>query len=331
MVSVFRFCLTFALVLIPLNAIIVLAQQCSPHNPLPVRVQGQVRFSVGGQPTEHVLIRLETFHGGVLNELVTDKTGKYQFTGLEPEYYVVTVHLVGYIDQRREVDLCTANSAYELFQLVPDKSLSAGQVLHPARVINAKIPTEAMREFEKGEAGLAKGKGGTDLQDALRHWESAVRIYPEFLEAQLRVGTAYLDLKQWDKAETALRRAIEINPSAGNAWFALGELYLQQGRLNDGEKALRQGLTVENRSWQGHFALGRLYLEKHETLQAARQIALALQLNPNLADAHLLAGNIFLNAGKREDAVAEYNEYLRLAPNGPYSNQVRDMVKKLKR
>ena len=305
-------------------------QQNSRKDSMPRTVRGQVRFARGGNPAEHVTVRLERFHGGVWAEVVTDATGKYQFSGMTPDMYVLAIRLPGHVEQRREVDLLSTTNAYELFQLVADRSSSTGNSTPPTRVINASVPAEAAREFERGEAALARGSAETNLQDAVRHWEKAVSIYPAFMEAHLRLGTAYMDLKQWDKAEATLRRVIQIDPKTANAWFALGELYMQQKRIDDAEKALREGLAVENRSWQGHFALGRLYLGKGETVKAARQIALTIQLNPNLAEAHLLAGNIFLHAGNREYALAEYQDYLRLAPDGEYATQVRKTLQKLR-
>jgi len=325
---VVRFCL--GIVSLAVLALPAAGQQTSRTNSMPRALHGQVRFAQGASPAPHVIVRLERFHGGVWGEVVTDATGKYDFSGMSPEIYIVTVRLPGYLEQRREVDLQSVNSSYELFQLVADRSSSTDNSTTAAKVVNANLPAEATREFDKGESALARGGGEANLQEAVRHWEKAVGIYPAFLEAHLRLGTAYMDLKQWDKAEAALRRAIEIDPKTANAWFALGELYIQQKRTDDAERALREGLAVENRSWQGHFALGRLYLGKRETVKAARQIALTIQLNPNLADAHLLAGNIFLHAGNREYALAEYQDYLRLAPNGEYAAQVRQTLQKLR-
>jgi Tfp pilus assembly protein PilF len=314
----------FATALLPAQG-----QQPRPTSSLPVTVHGQIRFAQGGAPVMNALVRIENFHGGVEGELMTDTTGKYQFSSLRADLYVLTIHLPGYIDQRREVDLRTVRSAYELFQLVADKSASAATPPPATGVVNVNIPTEAAKEFEKGVTALAGG-GNANLEDAIRHWEKAVSIYSKFAEAELRLGTAYMDLKQWDKAEAALRRVLEIDPKTANAFFALGELYRQKKQTTAAEKALRDGLALDNYSWRGHFALGRLYLSNGETLKAARQIALTIQLNPSLAEAHLLAGNILLRAGKREDALAEFQEYLRLAPEGEYATQARDMAEKLK-
>ena len=139
-----------------------------------------------------------------------------------------------------------------------------------------------------------------------------------------------MDLGEWEKAEEALNRALEIDPKTVNTLFAIAELNLQRKNYVEAERFLIEGLNIENRSWQGHFMLGRLYWSKDEIVKAGRQVALALQLNPNFAEAHMLGANILLRAGKREDALLEFEEYLRLAPKGAYVAQARKAVQKLK-
>jgi hypothetical protein len=60
-------------------------------------------------------------------------------------------------------------------------------------------------------------------------------------------------------------------------------------------------------------------------------VAIALQLNPNFAEAHLLAGNIFLRARKPAEAQSEFEEYLRLAPNGQYAGPTKEILQKIKK
>jgi Flp pilus assembly protein TadD len=301
-----------------------LGQQIGPTGVLG-SVRGQVRFAVGGEPAERVLVRLEKFGGGVVAEVMTDRTGKFDFEQLQREHYEVTTRLAGFLDQSRDVDLTTTTTDYILFRLVEDKS--APPTVLPPKLVDASVPDEARKEYEKGSDLVMSGKG---VEEGVRHLTNAVRIYPKFFEAELVLGTSYMDLRQWDKAEQALRSAAEINPNSPATFFALGELYLQQKRYDEAEKPLRAGLGLDNHSWQGHFGLARVYWAKDDVSKAAQQTAITLQLNPNFADAHLLAGNIWLRAGRRAEAVPEFEEYLRLSPNGQFAAQARDSVQKIK-
>ncbi len=303
--------------------------QGSRTRSLPVTVHGQIRYAHGGVPAENVLVRLERFSGGMEAETVTDRTGKFQFSGMPPGVYLLKVHLPGFHDEQREIDLQTTPSDYVLFQLLPEEVRSSNTSAQPTKLVDANVPPRAQKEFEKADQILHRSRKER-LNECVAHLETAISIYPRFLEAQLKLGTTYMDLGEWDRAEEALNRALQIDPKVANTHLALGELKFQRKNYVEAEKYLIEGLKLENRSWQGHLILGRLYWSRNEIVKAGRQVALALQLNPNFAEAHLLGANILLRAGKREDASFEFEEYLRLAPKGPYATQAREAVQKLK-
>jgi tetratricopeptide (TPR) repeat protein len=151
-----------------------------------------------------------------------------------------------------------------------------------------------------------------------------------------------MDLQQWDKAEQALRRALEINQKTANAYFALGETYSRQQKYAEAEKALRAGLAVEDRSYQGHFALARVYWDEAAALKDEAQVrgalerayqetGRAIELNPNLAGAHLLRGKLLLRVPRAQEALAEFQEYLRLEPKGKTAEQTRALVERIKK
>ena len=138
-----------------------------------------------------------------------------------------------------------------------------------------------------------------------------------------------MDLKEWEKAEKILQRAVEIKPQNATAMIYLGEVYWRQKRNADAEQTLREGLKLDQKSWHGHFTLGRLYWDMGEVAKAGGPIGMTLQLKPELAEAHLLAGNILLRVNQRERALVEYREYLRLAPKGEFVGQVQELVRKV--
>lgn len=313
-----RFSVVITLLLITHS---VLAQ--SP-NKATAEVHGQIRFASGGAHAENVLVRLERFDGGVVAQMVTDRTGKFRFAGLQRIQYVLTVRSQGHKEERRQVDLQTITSDYLFLQLVADKQPTATEY---TALIDAKVPAEARKEFEQAQEALLKSK---KIQDGIRHLEKAIDIYPAFIEAQLLLGSAYMEDHQWKKAEQTLTRALEITQKKAVALFALGEVYRRQKRYAEAEKMLREGIRLEGRSPQGYFELGRVYWDKGEIEKAGPQVGRAIQLKPDFAEAHLLAGNILLRAKQPENALVEFEVYLRLAPDAEFSGQAREVVQKIK-
>src|SRR5262249_52340343 len=167
-------------------------------------------------------------------------------------------------------------------------------------------------------------------------------IYPKFVEARLKLGTGYMDLEEWDKAEQALLATVEVDPKAFNAFFALSEIYLRENKISDAEKVLIKGLAIQDTSYLGHLNLARVYWEKAREIKDLAQarpaleksyeeVKRALTFDPNLAGAHLLKGNLLLRVGRAGDAVNEFNEYLRLDPNGPFAGETRTLLDKIKK
>ncbi|MBZ5499449.1 MAG: tetratricopeptide repeat protein [Acidobacteriia bacterium] len=305
------------------------AQEQKYPRGLQITIQGEVRYAQGGRAAENVLVRLEYLSGGMAGQVRTDRTGKFSFAGITQSLYRVTVSTVGYQPATQDVDLTTSPNAHIILTLAPDKPVQENRVSQNTdSMIDSKVPIEARDEYEKGRATLLDG---SDPANGIQHLENAVKIYPGFLQAQLLLGTAYLDLHQMDKAESALKRVLEMNPKAGPALLALGEVYLETKRFPEAEKALQQGLQWDNASWQGHLAMGRLYLDTGDAAKAGPEIGRALQLKPDNAETYLYAGNLLLKANKAEDALQMFSQYLHLAPKGQYAAETQKVVEKIKK
>jgi len=303
-----------------------------------VEIHGQVRFAEGGAPAANVVVRLESNEGGgYITEAFTDRLGKFSFTGIPPAMYSVRVRQTGYRDAQQNVDLLTMSSGLVLLQLLRDASASTTASVTGS--INANVPPAAQKEFDKGVAALAEGNKDK-IGTAVHYFEKAVSLYPQFVEARLKLGTAYMDLEQWDKAEKALLGTIEVDPKAFNALFALSEIYLRENKFAEAEKVLVQGLAIQDASYLGHLNLARVYWDKARAVKdlaqarpalekAYEEVKRALVLNPDLAGAHLLKGNLLLRVSRAADAVAEFNTYLRLEPNGPFAAETRALIEKI--
>ena len=316
-----------------------LAQVQNSPTATTVEINGQVRFAEGGAPAENVVVRLESYDsGGSVSEAFTDRLGKFRFTGLPAAQYSVRVHHSGYRDAQQNVDMTTQSRGLVFLQLVRDVPLTSKTVNGS---VDANVPAAAQKEFDKGVSALAGG-GKEKTATAARCFEKAIAIYPQFVEARLKLGTAYMDLEEWDKAEQALLATIEVDARAFNALFALSEIYLRRNKIDEAEKVLVKGLAIEDQSYLGHLNLARVYWEKARQIKdlaqakpalekAYEEVKRALSLNPDLAGAHLLKGNLLLRVSRTADALVEFAEYLRLEPNGPLANETRALIEKIRK
>jgi tetratricopeptide (TPR) repeat protein len=300
------------------------------------QIQGQVRFSDSGQPVLNALVECDGTGGN--SQQFTSRDGRFYFR-VSPGHYTVSIRMAGYKQEQQSVDLLDyGSSEYMFFRLKPDAPV-AKPITHST--VFADVPPEAQAEFDKAEAALANDKKES-MAEGVRHLEKALAIYPKFLQAELRLGAVLMDMGQWDKAELALRKTVEIDPKAANAYFALGELYRQQKKYEEAEKVLQQGLATEPKSARAHLTLARIYWDKVAGVKDEAQwrppleksyeeVKQALALDANLAAAHLLKGNLLFKVRRAEDALKEFEEYLRLDPKGQFAEQTRALVEKIKK
>jgi len=180
--------------------------------------------------------------------------------------------------------------------------------------------------LEKRKELLSKG---TDVGKSIQLFKKAVAAYPSYSEAYLLMGVAYGRQNRWSGASTALNRGIGINPKYTAAYLTLGAFDNQQNKFADAEKPLVKAIDLNSDSADAQLELARAYLGLGRWQDADPHAAKAVELRPENADGHLILGNILLRKRDGPGALREYKESLRLAPNGPLSEPIRQMVAKL--
>ena len=213
-----------------------------------VEIAGQVRVSGETRGARNISVRLERFGGGIVDQMMTDDIGKFRFQGLPRGIYVIVISADGYNSAQQQVDLQVILRGYVVFDLVPAQR--AAEL--PAMILDARVPLEAQKEFELGRAALAI----KDTKVALAHLEKATTLYADFYEAQLLLGTTYINERRWKDAEAALKNALRAKPGSTAALFALGELYRREKRYAEAEKVLEEGLVSGRRRMAGLFHFG---------------------------------------------------------------------------
>jgi tetratricopeptide (TPR) repeat protein len=100
--------------------------------------------------------------------------------------------------------------------------------------------SDPVKLFERAQNAHAKG----DLERALALYEEAIKLRPEFPEAEYQRGAALVALKRPAEAEIAFRRAIELRKDWALPLSALGSLLSRSEKDKDAEPLLRRALQL---------------------------------------------------------------------------------------
>jgi tetratricopeptide (TPR) repeat protein len=299
------------------------------------RIFGEVRIQRGDFPPQPVLVSLQ-FRGSTIGSVYTDGQGRFGFYDLSANPYHVVVSDDDYdsVDDLVNLDPVTNSNVFVSIVLNPKqkaKPAATGGVggsnpyVISAADYNKKFPKKAVKEFDKAVEADRDGDRGA----AIAHYEKALAIAPDYYPACNNLGSAYVANRQFDRAETMFRKAVELNQSDPQAYFNLANVYMLTGRYNDASPLIDEGLKRRADSAFGYFLRGSLYCRTGELDQAEKNLRTALQLDPTMSQAYLQLVNLYIQQKRNADAITELQAYLHAFPDAEYSAKARDVLKRL--
>ena len=147
---------------------------------------------------------------------------------------------------------------------------------------------------------------------------------PTYYEAYAQIGVADYRLARFPEAEKVLRKSIEISTEKyPDAFFLLAQMLNDQQRFSEAEPLARQSLAAGDSSWHGHFELARALVGLKRGPEAEASAIQARDLKPDNAQVYLVLANVHLQEQKFPSVVQDFDEYLKLAPDAPGSDQIR--------
>src|SRR5262244_1070496 len=125
---------------------------------------------------------------------------------------------------------------------------------------------DPIKLFERGQNAHARG----DLQAALSFYEQAIKLRPEFPEAEFQRGSALIALNRPAEAEPAFRRAIELRKDWSLPYSSLGVLLLRGNRAKEAEPLLQQAIKIDAHNTAALRGLAEVRLQAGDAKEAAR-------------------------------------------------------------
>jgi tetratricopeptide (TPR) repeat protein len=129
---------------------------------------------------------------------------------------------------------------------------------------------DPVKLFERGQNAHAHG----ELLKALEFYEAAIKVRPEFAEAEFQRGNVLVTLERFPEAEAAFRRAIEIRQTWSLPYAALGSLLITVDCDAEAEPVLRQAIKLDAQNNLALSSLAEVRLragEPKEALQLAQR------------------------------------------------------------
>jgi tetratricopeptide (TPR) repeat protein len=111
--------------------------------------------------------------------------------------------------------------------------------------------------FSLGQDAHEKG----DLKTALKFYEEALKIAPEFPEAEFQRGHALQSLGRHAEAEKAFRRAVELRENWVLPLVGLGEILTRGGKFAEAEPVLSKAVELDEKNSAALSALTELRLK----------------------------------------------------------------------
>jgi tetratricopeptide (TPR) repeat protein len=287
--------------------------------------------------TEPVLVSLFN-RGAPIASGYTDSTGTYGFHNLPPDIYEVVINDDQYQSVRETaviqphslnpvavVNISLARKRPETSSQHPERPVGANAGITDAREYSSHFPKQVRKEFNKGVAADQAGK----KDDAIRHYEKALKIAPDYYPAHNNLGSDYLSQSDFAGARKEFEQVVRLNQSDAEAYFNLSNVCMITGQLADAQRYLEEGMRREPDSALGHFLLGSLDIKTGKYAQAEAVLRQTVQLSPTMAQARLQLVNLFVQEGRKPEAEAELQDFIKTFPESSFTPKAREILQKL--
>jgi tetratricopeptide (TPR) repeat protein len=173
--------------------------------------------------------------------------------------------------------------------------------------------------FNKGQDMHEKG----DFGQAVKFYDEALKILPEFPEALYQKGSALLSLNKPDDAEKAFRGAINLRADWSLPITALGSILVKRGSLPEAEILLTKAISLDELNFPAFAALAELRLRANAPADMLKElltklVSISSKRKPTAA-IWAARGAIERSLGDKESAKKSLASALSLSPDDQFA------------
>ena len=293
-------------------------------------INGMILLPSGERLQRRVTIRLQSQTKGD-RVIMTDDFGNFAFRGLvSGEYMIVIDKEKEFAPYRQSVEVRQFRGfPPQLYQLSIRLQFKEEARVKPslvdANLVN--VPKAALTHYNYA-AEFAKKN---DRTAAIEELKLAIKEYPTFMLAFNELGVQYLKLNQLENADEAFQGALKIDAEAFPALVNRGITNFMLKRYGEAVPILRKAVKKNEESAVPHYFLGQSLANLGLFDDAEKELLLSIKLgNEDMKEAHRILAIIYSSRGDKKQAASELEEYLKLAPDAPDAEKLKDKIRELK-
>jgi tetratricopeptide (TPR) repeat protein len=208
-----------------------------------------------------------------------------------------------------------------------------------------------VRSTDPGELAFQEAGrlASQDREKAAEAYRRAIKLRPNYPEAYLQLARVLLDAGNVEEAKSAITSAKRLRPGFAEASAVEGRIHKENGDETLAIAAFRRAI-LEGHGFQpeAYAGLGILYKEKAEGAvgsgdfageranydEAAKDLKVALKQLSGAPDAiviYQLLGLIYEKQRRYPEAIATYEEFLRIFPDVPEATAVRSFIVQIRK
>jgi tetratricopeptide (TPR) repeat protein len=216
-----------------------------------------------------------------------------------------------------------------------ESSSQATRAANPSATPTPTSETRKRRSVVEVEEAMSRGQEllfkKNDAKASINEFKRAIKLDPWYGQGYLLLGLAQMQLQQWSDAQWAFEEAAKVEPGNAKAYLGAGSALNEQKDYVAAQKALQSSLEIRPDSAEAHSELARSLWGMGKWQAAEPHLRQAIELNKDYAGPHALMGNILLQQEDPEAALAEFEECLRLDPEGSMAPSVKEIIAQLKK
>jgi tetratricopeptide (TPR) repeat protein len=140
-------------------------------------------------------------------------------------------------------------------------------------------PEIALAHFALGKIYLAKG----NTDDALKEFESEVKINPTYPPVYEFLGNLYIRTTKFREAQQALTLALSLDQTATGPFILMGKLFLSDGDPQTAATFLEHAEQMDSGNYITHYLLAQAYrkMDKKDMAKRESDIVSAMHSDAN--------------------------------------------------